>query len=160
MSIAHVVGVDPGLVHTGVVGLDFVADDRHVDVAWLLVDGLDPVPVRDWPGLAGAVVFVEKYQPRHHLSSDKRMVQGEAGYRREMPHARVIGNGGAVRLVTKPLMEMLGVWDFPVRTHHQDLRSAARIALLGMMKDEGMNRVLSDVVRDHLRGDGWSVCRA
>ena len=42
-------------------------------------------------------------------------------------------------------------------THHQDLRSAARIALLGMLRDEQMNRLLADVVRDHLAGETWTI---
>jgi hypothetical protein len=64
---------------------------------------------------------------------------------------------GVKKVVKSPLMELLGVWDFRLKTHHQDLRSAARIALLGMLKDDHLNKLLTDVVADHLRGENWNV---
>jgi hypothetical protein len=54
-------------------------------------------------------------------------------------------------------MELLGVWKFKTPTHHQDLRSAARILLLGMFKDPQLNKLIADIVRSHLRGKDWSV---
>lgn len=54
-------------------------------------------------------------------------------------------------------MNLLGVWKFSTVTHHQDLRSAARIALFGMLKNEETNRLLADVVADHLKGSDWDV---
>jgi hypothetical protein len=74
-----------------------------------------------------------------------------------MPKATVVLNTGVKKIVKRPLMELLGVWSFATGTHHQDLRSAARIALYGMLKHEPLNRLLSDVVRDHLRGEDWDV---
>jgi hypothetical protein len=54
-------------------------------------------------------------------------------------------------------MELLGVWKFHTVTNHQDLRSAARIALYGMVKSETLNKVLYSVVDDHLVGRAWRV---
>jgi hypothetical protein len=42
-------------------------------------------------------------------------------------------------------------------TNHQDLRSAARIALLGMAKNEETNGVLASVVSAHLNNNPWTV---
>jgi len=66
-------------------------------------------------------------------------------------------NTGVKKVVRRQLMELVGVWSFPTVTHHQDLRSAARIGLLGMLKHAVMNQLLADVVADHLKGMTWQV---
>jgi UDP-glucose 6-dehydrogenase len=70
---------------------------------------------------------------------------------------KVLDNTGVKTLIRRRLMELLGVWRFATPTNHDDLRSAARIALLGMLKDEQHNKLLADVVRDHLAGETWEV---
>jgi hypothetical protein len=60
-------------------------------------------------------------------------------------------------VVRRQLMELVGVWSFTTSTHHQDLRSAARIALLGMLKHAVTNELLADIVADHLKGTTWQV---
>jgi hypothetical protein len=42
-------------------------------------------------------------------------------------------------------------------THHDDLRSAARILVLGMLKNPMLNEVLSDYVRDRIKGRPWDT---
>lgn len=160
MSVSHVVGVDPGLVHTGVVELVFDSRNRRVEVKPHVVQGTNPVEVQQLAAPAkttNRVVFIEKYQPRSHLNSDARMMEFQSQLKQALPKATVVLNTGVKKVVRKPLMELLGVWKFGTVTHHQDLRSAARIALLGMLKSEPLNRLLSDVVRDHLRGEDWDV---
>ena len=159
MSVSHVVGVDPGLVHTGVVELVFDPALRLVEISPVVVQGTDPVAVHDAikPSAGQPHIFIEKYQPRSHLNSDARMLEFQAQLRQALPKATVVLNTGVKKVVRRPLMELLGCWKFGTVTHHQDLRSAARIALLGMLKSEPLNRLLSDVVRDHLRGEDWDV---
>lgn len=154
-KVAHIFGVDPGLVHTGVVGLEFGAGVLRVSEQ--LVPGLDAAAVAAWIGSAGDAVFVEKYAPRKSLDSDVRMVQGERDLRWALPKAVFLRNMGVRQIITKDMMSALGLWSFRTPSHHQDLRSAARIALLGMVKDEALNRVLADAVRDHLDGKGWRI---
>lgn len=168
MSVTHVVGVDPGLVHTGVVSLVFAPEDRCIFVGHEVVTGPDARAVADaitqpWPqdsrtwGCLPPVIFIEGYRPRSHLQQDKQMTQAVTDMKRALPGSVVLQNTGVKKVIRQPLMELVGCWRFTTPTHHQDLRSAARIALLGMCKDEEMNRLLATVVADHLDGRTWNV---
>lgn len=158
MNVTHVVGVDPGLVHTGVVAFRFSPGLRRVQVDTFLVSGPDAASVRTIAtARLPASVFIEGYRPRSHLSSDKRMQQAVTEMHRALPQSRVLDNTGVKKVVRKGLMELLQVWNFHTVSHHQDLRSAARIALYGMLKDEQLNGVLANVVLDHLQGRTWRV---
>ena len=158
MSVTHVVGVDPGLVHTGVVEMVFRSGLKTVEVRHMAVPGPDAREVcRFAYGEPLPHIFIEKYQPRSHLNTDAAMNKAVLEMKQALPGAQVLLNTGVKKVVRQPLMELLGVWKFSTRTHHQDLRSAARIAILGMMKDEQMNRLLADVVRDAVEGVAWDV---
>lgn len=156
MSVVHVVGVDPGLVHSGVVGLRFNTIDRTLDLDTVLVQGLGVDQIADWSKVTSQV-FIEAYRPRQRLNNDVRMMQAEQALRAALPSAKFIPNMGIKKIVTQELMEMLGVWKFSTTSHHQDLRSAARIALLGMMKSTVMNQVLATVVRDNIDQQTWTI---
>lgn len=156
MSVTHVAGIDPGLVHTGVVYMAFDHGQHIIEVDHEAVAGFDTTRIKQFLGSTRPHIFIEGYRPRSNLNSDKRMVEGVAKIR-AATGGIVLNNTGVKSVVKKPLMQLLGVWSFSTKTHHQDLRSAARIALLGMMKDEDMNRLLADIVRDHLAGSDWRV---
>ena len=161
LSMTHVVGIDPGLVHTGVVSMVFIPADKELVVRHLVVDGPDPEAVKEWvanthPNLK-PFIFVERYVPRQRLSTDERMVKAEAAFVAGMPDARWIRNTDVKRVVSPELMQLLRVWQFPTVTHHQDLRSAARIGLYGMMKFTELNKILADFVAAHLDGNPWKV---
>jgi hypothetical protein len=157
-SVTHVVGVDPGLVHTGVVSLLFKPDQREILVIDRVVQGLDARAVKAVVPLHGVstTVFVEDYRTRSNFAVDNQMVAGV----KEMAHELsgvVVNNTGVKAVVRQPLMRLLGVWNFATTTHHQDLRSAARIAVFGMLKDDALNELVADVVRDHTNGRTWKV---
>ena len=159
MSVTHVVGIDPGLVHTGVVGLAFNPHTKVLQVKHEAVAGTKTAPILAWLGremYAPHAIFIEGYRPRSNLNSDQRMVTAVSEIRRATG-GEVLLNTGVKKVVPQPLMELLGCWKFSTVTHHQDLRSAARIALLGMLRDEHMNKLLADVVRDHLIGQTWTI---
>lgn len=166
MSVTHVVGVDPGLVHTGVVSMVFDPIHHEVYVDHEAVLGPDATAVAVWamgrrtkkvqPYFMRPDIFIEDYRPRSAFNTDRRM--GEAVRNmRDATKGKVLDNTGVKKVVRRGLMQLLGVWSFNTVTHHQDLRSAARIALLGMLKDEQHNQLLADVVRDHLAGNTWAV---
>lgn len=161
MDTTHVVGIDPGLVHTGCVRLVFRPQIKTVLVEHLAIEtGNHAATARAWSWRADQDVphtFIEKYQPRAIFGTDARMVALVNDLRARMPSAKVVLNTGSKKVVKQPLMELLHVWRFSTVTHHQDLRSAARIALLGMLKDRDLNKVLADVVLDHLNGRSWDV---
>lgn len=165
MSVTHVVGIDPGLVHTGVVSMLFDAEAKEISLAHTAVVGPDAPAVNQaiadlWVmerAYVPPAIFIEGYRPRSNLNSDKRMVEAVARIKACLPGSEVLLNTGVKKVVRQPLMELLGVWKFSTVTHHQDLRSAARIALLGMLRDEILNGLLADVVRDHLAGETWQI---
>ena len=74
----------------------------------------------------------------------------EAALKRSLPSVEILDNTGVKKVVTKPLMQLLDCWDFPTVTHHQDLRSAARIALYGGLKDQEINSLLTKIVMKQL----------
>lgn len=155
----HVVGVDPGLVHTGCVRLVFWPLHHEIQVQHEVVLGLDADKVKTFVEqqmLQPANVFIEGYRPRSNLGTDAEMM---AGVRKIAATTRgtVVPNTGVKKTVKRALLELLGIWSFPTSTHHQDLRSAARIAVLGMLKDDGMNTLIADIVRDHQAKRTWRV---
>ena len=160
MHPTHVVGVDPGIVHTGVVRLFFDPSSRDISVEHEAIAGPDGDAARRWISTQrGPVphIFIEGYKPRSNFGTDAEMVAAVQTLRGQLPGASVLLNHGVKKVVKQPLMELLGCWKFSTPTHHQDLRSAARIALLGMLKSEHLNRVLTTVVIDHLEGRTWHV---
>lgn len=162
LSIAHVIGIDPGLVHTGCVSMRFDETHRTVTVQHAVVRGPDVDKVKEWiksieqPG-PRPHIFIEKYAPRQRLNTDERMVKADAAFQSGLRGCKMIRNTGSKQVVKQELMQLLGVWQFSTPTHHQDLRSAARIGLFGMMKDPPLNAWLADVVRDTLDGNPWEV---
>ncbi|MGV0949436.1 MAG: hypothetical protein ACOYB3_02100 [Azonexus sp.] len=164
MNVAHVIGIDPGLVDTGVVSMLFKPNLKTLRVEHAVIPGTDAEAVSMWIADVGrtytSFIFIEKYKPRLTLDSDIRMVQAEQDLKRALPDAQLLQNMGIKRVIPQTLMEVFGVWSWPTVTHHQDLRSAARIALLGMVKDPRLNAVTADVVRDHLEGRPWTVSNA
>lgn len=158
------------MVHTGVVRLVFLPDDHRIDVDHEAIAGPDALAISAWINdgpmylfggeqhtLAPPQVYVEKYRPRSHFDSDARMVDVQSRIKAALPDATLVLNTGVKKVVRRELMELFGVWQFATRTHHQDLRAAARIALFGMLKDEHLNRLVANVVRDHLDGRPWDV---
>lgn len=62
------------------------------------------------------------------------------------PEVYALDNSGVKNMVSRALLELLHSWQFPTKSNHQDVRSAARIAILGMLKNEHLNRLLADIV--------------
>lgn len=152
MGLTIVDGIDPGLVHTGVVRFVFDQDPSigmyKLDVRHSVIQGFDMPALLNFVVVnANAPLFVEAYRPRSHFSTDKDMVEGIAKIKQAFPRAKVLPNMGIKNVVTEDFMKVLGCWDFNTPTHHQDLRSAARIALLGMYKDPMLNQVVADHAR-------------
>jgi hypothetical protein len=159
--MTQVVGIDPGLVHTGVVSLEFDTKARLLSVSHHVVDGLDAEQVRQWLQFNNHCderrIFIEKYVPRQSLASDERMVKGEQELRNALPGCTFVRNTGSKQVVPPQTMEVLKVWSFPTSTHHQDLRAAARIALFGMMKNKDLNRLLADLFQSYIGGQPWII---
>lgn len=149
-------GVDPGLVHTGVVKLEFYLITRQVTVGATVVNGPDAQKVADLT--AGSLgTWIEGYKPRSHFNTDARMTKAVNDMKQACQNSHVLLNTGVKKVIRQPLMELFHLWRFSQVTHHQDLRSAARILLYGMLKDEAYNKLVSDIVRDYLDGNPWII---
>ena len=162
MYTPTVIGVDPGIVHTGIVFLDFDTQQRELTVKHAVVDGLDAPAARQvitgWTGRAMSTldIFIEEYRPRSGFGVNQPMMVANAEFRNELG-GTLRPNTGVTKVVSRELMELCHVWSFSTTTHHQDLRSAARIALLGMMLDPALNKVLYTYATDNIDGRDWDV---
>jgi len=155
-------GVDPGIVHTGIVSLTFDVGERALDVAHAVVDGPDATAaaaalraITDGE-LSLQTTFIEEYRPRSGFSVDQAMMVANADFKRAL-HGHLLRNTGVKQVVSKELMELLHVWKFSTTTHHQDLRSAARIAILGMLLEPSLNRILYQFTTDNIDGRTWEI---
>jgi hypothetical protein len=158
MSVWHIIGIDPGLVHTGVVRV--VIDYEEVTVSHALIKGMDVTTTAWWiraHRYPPDRIYIEKYDPHLNYKPDESMLKGEAGFKRELKKAVLLRNTGVKKLVTNQVLHQLDLWNFNTPSHHQDLRSAARIAVLGMMKDDELNKVLADLIKDALDGCAWTI---
>lgn len=158
----RVVGVDPGLVHTGAVRFNFDPEGKRYALDFQVFEGGPDGEGPDipqfliwWDMYEATHTFVEAYKPRSTYKTDADMGRIVNDLVRATNSKKGLLNTGVKRVVRKPLMELLGAWTFSQRTHHQDLRSAARIGLYGMLKDPELNQVLYDYVTDHLAGNPW-----
>lgn len=158
-----VVGIDPGLVHTGVVVLDVDTVARQLTVHYeffaddptTLIGHADQV--KKWLRTRVDHIFIESYRPRGNtFDTDPKMRELLSDFRQRFPQAKVLDNTGVKKVVRRPLLEVLGLHKFPA-THHQDLQAAARILVYGMLKDDELNALLTQVVSDHVDGRPWPI---
>ena len=152
MSRITLVGIDPGLVHSGAVALHI----DEVTLAWSwtaeALPGNDPVSIKEFIERQHADhIFVEAYRERGQVySTNTAMRQLLYNIKQLVRQAQVLDNTGVKKVVTDDLMKLLDVWTFSIKTHHQDLRSAARIALYGAVKNDELNQLITRVVMRQL----------
>lgn len=139
------VGIDPGIVHTGFVVMEF-HEDCTLDVHAAVYDGDKVDLVVDTANkFTDAYIFIEAYRPRGNVfAQDKKMAELCSVLNARIRRGKLVDNTGVKQVVSAELMEVFGVWKFAIPSHHQDLRSAARIALYGALKDLDLNQVLFD----------------
>lgn len=168
----HIIGVDPGLVHTGIVGIE-IDDIAQTWFVWahLITGERIELPSGKWELNVDAIVaeaadvigtkvqerdvWIEAYRPRSHFDSDATMGRLVNELKRAIPGSRTLDNTGVKKVVKPALMRLLNVWTFTTKSHHQDLRSAARIGLYGALKDEQLNELLAALVKGVLDREGW-----
>jgi predicted ATPase len=173
------IGIDPGIVDSGAVAvtLDFekrtvyittklwsyvtersktnkqkiIVSEKFLDelrefAQWLRRDTKGPV-----------FVGIEGYRPRgFNIDQDARMTDLVQTINRNLPQSKVVDNTGIKKVVKQGLLDMMNLSRFKRGGNHSDLKSAARVALVLGIKNEGMNALLSDFVRDNLDGLSWS----
>ena len=159
MGFVSAMGVDPGLVHTGIVALQLYSINKTFLVDHQVVDGVDEPALEELAAFQSThmpykeLSFVEAYRPRSAYDSDARM--GKAVNDIAAMGFKPINNTGVKKAVRVDLMKLLNLWTFSTPTHHQDLRSAAYIMIYGLLKNPRTNKVLADFVSDHVAGRTW-----
>ena len=152
----ELVGIDPGLVSTGLVYIKLMPVKKEFVTMCHAIDGMDAETVAQRAGLySPAKVFVEDYRPRNNLQQSLPMVKGMALLQEALPKAKFLPNWGVTSLVTKPMLELLDLWRSTIWTNHNDIRSAARIGLLAGLKDREFNSALATLVEDSLSSTPW-----
>ena len=165
MTHTTIIGIDPGIVHTGIVALTFAVEARRLLVEHVVIEGehhaqqardeLDQLGFRAGDKLTPT--FIETYRERGTAYATnpqmRKLVQDFADM---FPEAVLVDNTGSKHVVKPHLLRLLGLDKFPT-THHQDLQAAVRILVFGALKHPSLNQLLSQVVRDHLDGQTWTV---
>ena len=158
-----VIGIAPGIVHTGVVIYEIYPLDLAISISYGVYEGVaaDYIvnSLNASPKVDLSTVFIEGYRPRSHFSTDARMVAAVSELRKALPGSKVLDNTGVKKIVTPALIRLLQSDRWSISTHHDDLTSAARIAVLGMMKDPELNMVLADFVRDSIHNSPWAISK-
>ena len=161
-------GVDPGLVDTGIVQISFDTDTQRWYVNHTVFKGsvdtrgtrrIPSVEIADYLNAkvpSHAVIYIEAYRPRSHYQNDAEMGRAINDLKARVKKAKSLDNTRIKKVVKPALMQALNVWSFSTKTHHQDLRSAAMIALYGMLKDEVGNGILFQFICDQLAGRPWT----
>ena len=159
MSKTTIIGIDPGIVDTGFVALTFDTEIQMITADYLAISGMDVAEVKKHvDSFNPARVFIEDYDPRKNFNTNQKMSAFVALLKQALPDAVMKDNAGVATMVPPQLLKLYGVWSFAIPTHHNDLRSAARIAILGMMQDKQrpeLGALLNTVTRAHLRGSTW-----
>ena len=161
-----VVGIDPGIVNTGIIIYFICPQERLVIIKHTAIEGcktddilaflalrLDLSSARPW-----TYMFVEAYRPRSHFDTDARMGAAVNEIKKMGPEVYALDNSGVKNVVSRAMLELLNSWSFSTKSNHQDVRSAARIAILGMLKTETLNNLLAQIVFSEINDDHkWDV---
>ena len=99
MSIITLIGVDPGVVHSGVVQIQLDTVRQHVGVRQQLIDGPDALAiyqaVTDYLTVDNYVLSIEKYEDRGTVfDTHAPMRKVEMELVKLLPEAQVLSNTG------------------------------------------------------------------
>ena len=169
---ALLIGIDPGIVHTGIVAYGIcthqsyripmiyrVIDTEDADAedrVKLITEGVSKFLEDILPELAAfnyateetpMLTFIEDYRSRASSNKpDAQMREIVSALRRLLPLANVVDNTGSKKIARPALMQQLGLNTFRA-THHQDLQAASRIMIYGALKQDQLNALLADLLQ-------------
>lgn len=163
------IGIDPGIVDTAAVRIELDltmytwsvkprvwhnvttrVGQNNIKVSQTFLDELQYFCYEK----PAAHVYVEGFRQRgRDTKSDARMLKLVDEIKRTT-RGRVVDNTGIKKIVTEPMLKLFQANRFEY-TNHSDLKSAARVALAGGIKDEDLNPLLAQFVVDNLEGSPW-----
>ena len=162
------IGIDPGLVHTAGVAVQASHSIASFTVHTKVVDGISASALSEMAEWARekAVdgVAIEGYRPRGHYQGDSNMMQAIKHLQTQIPGSEQVPNMGVKKVITNDTLKLLRLWSFQPKTHHQDLRSAARIGMFHYAQVPGGSEWLYDIIKNvykttifdkHLTNNRW-----
>lgn len=126
----------------GIVLLDNTRLIKHWVVGYSVKD------IRNWYENEGRflkpdIVVIEKYEARDNdLAKDNSVLETIALFQILFPDAILQRNAGYQSDIPNSLLKKLGLWKFE-KSHHQDVRAAARLGLFWAMRND-----IEEVVQD------------
>ncbi|TXJ06570.1 MAG: hypothetical protein E6Q27_03520 [Aeromicrobium sp.] len=154
-------GVAPAIDQTGIVVLDLDEDKRLATIDYTVIEQSDPVAVKEWLGQRELDdVYIENCDPHGQIKDDDPLLKILVAIQEELPTARLLDIVGAESIVKDSTLKKMGTWTFEHNPHVQDLRSAARTALLGVMNDRTHTRyitVFNSFLAAAVMGTDWDV---
>ena len=126
----------------GIVLLDNTRLIKHWVVGYSVKD------IRNWYENEGRflkpdIVVIEKYEARDNdLAKDNSVLETIALFQILFPDAILQHNAGYQSDIPNSLLKKLGLWKFE-KSHHQDVRAAARLGLFWAMRND-----IEEVVQD------------
>lgn len=126
----------------GIVLLDNARLIKHWVVGYSVKD------IRNWYENEGRflkpdIVVIEKYEARDNdLAKDNSVLETIALFQILFPDAILQRNAGYQSDIPNSLLKKLGLWKFD-KSHHQDVRAAARLGLFWAMRND-----IEEVVQD------------
>ena len=137
--------------NTGVV----LIDNGKLQNYWCLpygVDGIKKWYEEEYGKIKCDKVIFEHFEARDNSKAkDNSPLETIAEIKRLIPAAESVRNGGYSTDVPNELLKALGLWKFG-KSHHQDVRAAARLALFYAMRNDledfvyGVGELLSERV--------------
>lgn len=142
-----ILAIDPSSAKTetstnGIVLLDNAKLVEH----WVI--GYSVKDIRSWYENEGRflkpdIVVIEKYEARDNdLAKDNSVLETIALFQILFPDAILQRNAGYQSDIPNSLLKKLGLWKFD-KSHHQDVRAAARLGLFWAMRND-----IEEVVQD------------
>ena len=145
------IGIDPGLVHTAGVAVQASHSIASFTVHTKVVDGISDsalAEMAEWAReKAVDAVAIEGYRPRGHYQGDSNMMQAIKHLHTQIPGSKQVPNMGVKKVITNDTLKLLRLWSFQPKTHHQDLRSAARIGLFDYAQAPGGSEWLYEIIQ-------------
>ena len=173
MDAVSLIGVDPGIVDTGVVWVRLDRKNKIMHAqprVWrnvtrkvkggIEIDQQFLDEIEWYVRYSGEKTrtFIEGYRPRgRNPGQDQKMTVLVQAIHKVTPNSKVVDNTGVKNVVTDATLGLLGLNNWDIATNHSDLDSAARILLKGAYQDEDLNSIVADVVRDRLEGRSWTL---
>ena len=121
-------------------------DNARLIKYWVI--GYSVKDIRSWYENEGRflkpdIVVIEKYEARDNdLAKDNSVLETIALFQILFPDAILQRNAGYQSDIPNPLLKKLGLWKFD-KSHHQDVRAAARLGLFWAMRND-----IEEVVQD------------